>query len=181
MITQELLKHLMHYNPETGVFTRLITTNPRAKAGTIAGTKTSDGYLTVQIEGQPYRLHRLAFLYMTGELPPDELVVDHINQVRHDNRFFNLRIGTHAENLQNVRGANDWLNRTSKHRGVHWDSKRGKWFAQIAVNGKKRFLGRFESEEAALLAYESARDELHPFRPLDAANNNKKGLSAAAA
>ena len=169
MITQQILKQLMHYDPETGVFTRLITTNPRAKAGAVAGTKTGDGYLKSQINGRPYLLHRLAWLYMTGEMPPVGILMDHINQVKDDNRFKNLRLADHSLNGQNISQPQNWQSRTSSHRGVHWDSSRSMWFSQIAVSGKKKFLGRYQSEQDALKAYQRAREELHPFSP---ANDN---------
>lgn len=175
-ITQDSIKALFIYDEQTGVFTRRVTSNARAPAGTTAGTKIN-GYLKVVIGRRPYLLHRLAWLYVTGEMPPPGVQIDHINQIKSDNRFANLRLATPELNAQNIRQPQGWRGRTSEHRGVHWDSRRGMWFAQIAVSGKKKFLGRFASEAQAKQAYEAARDALHPFRP---ANDNDQIEAAAA-
>ena len=176
MITQQRLKQLFSYNPETGVFVRLVKTNSRARAGTVAGTLRPDGYLKVQIDKRPYMLHRLAWLYMTGHMPPDWLLMDHKNQIKTDNRWDNLRLADHSQNGQNIRQVQGRENRTSEHRGVHWDGRRQKWFAQIALHGRKKFIGRFNDEASALAAYEAARDTIHPFRP---ANENVQDSKAA--
>lgn len=86
---------------------------------------------------------------------------DHVNGDTLDNRRANLRVATHAENCQNHhrRVSRSF---TSKHRGVSWD-KRGGWRAQATINGKNRFLGRFDREEDAAVAAQAARDEGMPF------------------
>jgi hypothetical protein len=76
MITQEELKRVLHYDPDTGVFTRRVTLSSKAKAGDIVGTNMR-GYLQVCIHGKQYRLHRLAWLYVYGVFPEHE--TDHIN------------------------------------------------------------------------------------------------------
>lgn len=99
MLTQERLKHLLRYNPETGVFTWLVLPKrTRSNKGDIFGT-WDRGYFVGQVDGVLYKLHRLAFLYMTGAFPPEQ--VDHINGVRSDNRWCNLRVCNNAENNQN--------------------------------------------------------------------------------
>ena len=97
MITQERLKELFIYEPETGVFTRKYkkrTHNKKESHGWI-----QKGYWAIKIDGVKYLCHRLAFLYMTGSMPVD--CVDHINRNRGDNRWENLRDCTHAENRKN--------------------------------------------------------------------------------
>ena len=98
-LTQEYLKEQIHYNPETGIFTNAKTRNPRAKRGCVIGSDNGKGYLSTQINKSRFYLHRLAFLYMTGSLPDDE--VDHINHIRCDNRWCNLRLVSRSENRRN--------------------------------------------------------------------------------
>lgn len=99
MLTQKRLKQLVHYNPETGVFTRAsCTKRSGGRIGDTIGNRSS-GYLQVSLDGEQHLLHRLAFLYMTGEFPSE--VVDHRNKVRDDNRWSNLRACTRSENEMN--------------------------------------------------------------------------------
>lgn len=161
MITQEKLKQLLHYNPETGVFTRKATTSSRSVAGSIAGCIDWHGYRLVFIEGARYGAHRLAWLYMTGSWPAEQ--VDHKNGIRSDNQWDNLREATNAQNCQN---SATYKSNTSGFKGVTWDSSRGKWKAQIAVNGKQKIIGRFADKVVAHQAYLTAKSELHTFNPV---------------
>jgi hypothetical protein len=77
----------------------LVANCNRVKVGDTVGTYDGNGYLDTRIGGKTYKLHRLAFLYMEGEFPPDQ--VDHINTVRSDNRWVNLRKYTQLENMNN--------------------------------------------------------------------------------
>lgn len=98
MITQDRLRELLHYDPDTGIFTRLVSTGWRGKVGDVAGYKNPDGYLVIMIDYKLYLAHRLAWLYTYGRFPE---VTDHINGVRDDNRIVNLREVTNWENAQN--------------------------------------------------------------------------------
>ena len=80
MITQKRLKELLHYCPDSGVFTRLKSTSNRVKVGDIAGWKGKNGYIGINVGGVKERAHRLAFLYMTGDFPVFQ--TDHINGIR---------------------------------------------------------------------------------------------------
>lgn len=89
-LTAERLRELFRYDPSTGEFTRRVgTTNP-------------DGCVMVSVDGRQYRANRLAVLYMTGAWPSPDQVVDHINRVRTDDRWDNLRVCTPAENNSNA-------------------------------------------------------------------------------
>ena len=98
MVTQERLKELLHYCPDTGAFTWI-----KARRGVSlwrdAGCTMTEGYRSISVDSKPYGSHRLAFLYMTGKFPEDQ--IDHVNQVRDDNRWKNLRPVTHQENHRN--------------------------------------------------------------------------------
>ena len=111
MITQEYLKSVLSYDPETGIFTwkyrqgligKKISWNTRYSEKQ-AGTIDPVGYLGIAIEYKRYYAHRLAWLYMTGELP--KKYIDHLNGNKSDNRFLNLREATNSENQQNQKRA----------------------------------------------------------------------------
>lgn len=163
MLTQDELKTIIHYNPETGIFTNRVDRNPRSKKGEKI-TRGGPNYIFTQINKQNYMVHKLAFLYMLGEFPSTP--VDHINRDRIDNRWVNLRIVTHAENCRNLpprthyRGVPVSCSAT----GVSWDTGRGKWFASICYNEKQLNLGRYDNLFDACCARKSAEHEygFHP-------------------
>lgn len=100
MITQERLKSLLHYEPTTGIFTWKV--KPRHQTLRIGEALTSTfdtGYSRVKLDQKTYRLHRLAFLYMTGSIPDE---IDHINRIKTDNRWCNLREASRHENMSNL-------------------------------------------------------------------------------
>ena len=143
MLTQVRLKDVVEYDSMTGIFVRREHIR-RAPAGSIVGTKRSNGYLAMKIDGESYYLHRLAFLYVTGSMPSDN--VDHINGDKSDNRFSNLRPATVSQNSMN---RPKQTNNTSGYKGVLWDKSKEKWKAQI----KSRFIGYYNTAEAAHQAY----------------------------
>lgn len=147
MITQDRLKELLHYDPVTGIFTR---------NKNLAGFKNDRGYIIIKVDGYPYKAHRLAHLYMTGEWPIDE--VDHINGVTDDNRWCNLREAKHCENSRNRK-----LNKNNKsgYKGVHWLKKQQKWRAVITFEQRKIHLGCYDDPKIAYEAYCEAAKEYH--------------------
>jgi hypothetical protein len=157
MITQNELKQLLTYDPDTGVFTRRVNSKNHNNIGQVAGSINSKGYRIIKINGEPYKSHRLALLYMNGNMPIDS--VDHINGNRDDNRFVNLRECTNAENCQN-RGIS--RNNTSGYAGVSWHNASGKWHSSLA----NKYLGLFNTREEAHEAYLNAKAKLHTFQPI---------------
>jgi hypothetical protein len=99
MITQSRLKELLEYDPCTGVFTWLQHSNRKDLIGKCAGSKDPSGYIYLGIDGEYCAAHRLVFLYVEGTLPPDQ--VDHLNTIKDDNRWVNLRKCTRSENMSN--------------------------------------------------------------------------------
>lgn len=156
-LTQGRLKELLHYCPDTGVFTRRVRTSNRVHVGDVAGNRHCAGYWEICLGGKKHLAHRLAFLYMTGEWPKEH--VDHINSDRNDNRWANLRAATNSENMQNVRVARE--DNQSGLLGAHRNRRR--YFAKIRVDGKTRRLGSFGTAQEAHDAYMAAKKELHPF------------------
>lgn len=160
-ITQSKLQELFFYDPSTGVFTRRVTTSGRSKAGADVSCKTAAGYVEAMIAGKVVLMHRMAFLYMTGALPVGQ--VDHINGVRHDNRWCNLRAVEQSTNMQNLKKAT--VSNTST--GLLGSFKSGQsktnpYKAMIRIGGKNTHLGRFPTAEAAHDAYVAAKRIHHP-------------------
>lgn len=105
MLTQEYLKSIFSYDPETGIFIKNIYFDDkgRKRGGKKQGSLCRNGYIVLMINYKRYLVHRLAWFYMTGEWPKND--IDHINGIKRDNRFVNLREATKSENGQNRRGA----------------------------------------------------------------------------
>ena len=131
-LTAEYLRSVLHYSPETGIFTWKVSTAHRVKVGDVAGSQNGLGYLSIQLQSRPQLAHRLAWLYVYGSWPKDQL--DHINRNRSDNRISNLR---EVSNKQNMQNASKPSNNTSGHPGVYWHKQRSKWVAQIKHNYKQ--------------------------------------------
>lgn len=152
MLTSERLRELLHYNPETGVFTRRQTVGPKALSNQKAGCMRPDGYLVFRVDGRLYRAHRLAWLYSRGEWPAIE--IDHINRNPSDNRMCNLREATRSQNVANTK---KHIGNASGFKGVY--SHHSRWRAEIFVTGKKRHLGVFDTPEVAAGAYLAAAQQ----------------------
>lgn len=135
------------YNPETGVFTRLIGI-PGASAGTVAGGKNKDGYICIQISGKKVYAHRLAWLITNGEWPSAQ--IDHINRDKSDNRIANLRIADQSGNTINrdIRSDN-----TSGVTGVSKFGNAGKWRARGHIAGRAVHIGVFADKDQATKAF----------------------------
>ena len=99
MLTQPQLRKLFDYNPETGEVTRLLATSNFVKVGGPVGWVENTGYYRVHVQGKAYMLHKLIWVYMTGEWP--EFEIDHIDRDRLNNRWNNLRKATRSENMAN--------------------------------------------------------------------------------
>jgi len=121
----------------------------RVTAGTIAGCRTSDGYINIGFKGKKYPAHRLIYIYHHGNIP-DGYVVDHINKNKRDNRISNLRAVPVKQNSRNARvKSNNKYGVT----GVSWERRTKKWHAQIMVNGRNKGLGRYKFFENAVIAH----------------------------
>ncbi len=110
-----------------------------------------DGYAMATIRCERALLHRFILGIEKGK------VVDHINRNGLDCRRKNLRICSQSENRRNSSGK---INTSSSYKGVSWHKASKKWSAQIQLDGKKFYLGVFETELAALRAYRKKAREL---------------------
>jgi hypothetical protein len=151
-LTQERLKELLDYDPETGVFTWR-KRKGGARAGKKAGCVCHYGYIVIRIDDRLYRAARLAWFYTFGHWPHG--VVDHIDSNRKNDRLENLRVTSQRNNTRNTRMHKD---NKCGYKGVFQGRAKGRYYAQICVNGKRRHLGTFDCPREAHAAYvEAAR------------------------
>lgn len=151
MITQKELKSILHYDPVTGILTWLKRLSYSIKVNDEAGCADKDGYINIGIKGKLYKAHRLAWLYMTGFFPKED--IDHINHITGDNSFKNLRAVSHAENLKNQKLHK---NNISGYTGIYQSKGDKKWEVEIKVDGKTKYLGRFRNLEEAVIERKKA-------------------------
>lgn len=152
-ITAEELKKMLRYDEKTGLFTWLITSG-NAVVNKVAGT-CGTGYRIITIKQRYWKAHRLAWLYVYGELPHGML--DHINGDKDDNRISNLRECTRAQNALNSKA------RTTNKLGTKGISmtKSGNFRVRIHKNGKETLIGTFDCIEKAKQEYAKAAKEVY--------------------
>jgi HNH endonuclease/AP2 domain len=150
-MAQDDLAERVAYDPATGVF-RWKASKYRSRIGTVAGRRHLSGHISIEVNGKTYYAHRIAWLFMTGQWPKDE--IDHIDGDPSNNRFDNLREATHAQNLANRR------NRRPGLKGASFDKKLGKWQSYIHPQGRKQSLGYFNTAEEAHAAYVAKAKEV---------------------
>ena len=155
-ITQTMARHVVEYDPDTGVFTQIRTNSPRYKNSLPRRLceQDSKGYLQAMLYGIRIKLHVLAVIYMTG-VEPDRSkleVVDHINGDKTDNRWANLRVIPGGENVRN-----QLQYKSTTASGTTGVYKRGdKFLAHLRIDRKLHHLGTFETLAEAKHARNSA-------------------------
>lgn len=155
-LTQDYLKSILHYDPDTGVFTWLKKLSNNTKVMGVAGTIAQDGYVKIRINSQGYPAHRLAWFYFYGTFPQEQL--DHINLNRSDNAIKNLRIASHSDNQRNKK-----ISKSNKsgYKNVSWCARAKKWKVGLKVNGKSIHFGYFSDVNDANIAATNARNLMH--------------------
>lgn len=143
MITQEYLKSLLEYNPETGVF-RWLVKRKGIRDYDNAGSINNYGYNIIVIDGVKYKAHRLAWLYINGVIPDE---IDHIDRNKSNNAFNNLRECTHSQNMANQAAENVYQHRD-------------KFLASVKHNGKIIYGGTHATYEEAKAVAIKMKQEL---------------------
>ena len=141
-LPHEYIRSLFSYDPETGIFTRKET-------GENAVIGAGQGYFALKFSGFSVHAHRMAWFLVNGEWPEKE--IDHINRNRSDNRYWNLRLATRAENCANVTKHRDGK---TPYKGIYAHGKR--WAAALTHNGKRKHLGTYDTPEEAKKIYDAA-------------------------
>lgn len=164
------LKENLDYNPDTGLFVRRIakSNHPKAQVGQVAGWKTKNGYINISIGNKNYSAHRLAWLYVRGELP--DTGVDHKDLDKTNNRISNLRL---ADKSQNACNTNLIDRNTSGTKGVSWHKASKKWRAFVSVDRKVKHLGLFENKQEAIFIRREAEKKYYG----DFARSSNEGLT----
>lgn len=155
-LSQEELRAMLHYDPQTGEFVWLVKPSKKLPSGAIAGGLNDEGYRVIRIRGLLHKAHRLAWLYVHGEWPA--MCIDHINGVRDDNRTANLRCVSQRANMENQRFAH--TNSKTGLLGVTQDA--GRFTARIRSRGSLRYIGTYATPEEAAAAYIAKKRDLHP-------------------
>jgi hypothetical protein len=157
-LTYKKASEIFRYDRETGKLFWNVARRGVTR-GAEAGCKgRRDGYRRIGIGGVMYLAHRIIWLVETGQFPSKE--IDHINGITDDNRFENLREVTHRENCQNRR-----KHREGRLFGTYFSKRFEKWHSRIQIEGKRKHLGLFETEQEAHEAYIKAFSELNKERP----------------
>lgn len=152
-LTTDFLRHLLHYDPLTGKWT-WVNPLPRSKMrrGDIAGRLTMQGRRQIRIASGFYYSSRLAWLYMTGKWPKDQ--VDHVNRIKDDDRWENLREATQSQNSFN----REWAETNGDMRGIRHHGRKFK------VDIGTVYFGLFDTlEEAKSVRDKALNEQAGPF------------------
>jgi hypothetical protein len=152
-ITQERVRELFDYQDGQLVWKK--RTGPRSNPNQAAGSLMPQGYLRVKFDKKSHLVHRLVYLWHTGEMP---VFIDHQDQNKTNNKIENLRPATKGQNNCNTKLRKD---NKSGFCGVYWHKVAGAWSAEISVNQKKQRIGFFDSSKKAAQAYNDVAMRLH--------------------
>ncbi len=155
-LTQDRLKSLISYDPNTGRMEWIVHKTARVWPGMEVRGHSVRGYRRVQIDGHRYKAHDIAWLYMTGSFPAD--IVDHRDNNPDNLRWANLREATQQQNCHNT---SQRRNNTSGFKGVNFHKRSGKWHARVGLNYRRIFVGEFATAEEADAAARSVRAGVH--------------------
>lgn len=158
MITQDELRELVIYEEETGLIywrKRRVGCRRNVSAGCL---DKKSGYLFLQIKSKKYLAHRVAWVYVNGDIP-NGLQIDHIDHDRNNNKIKNLRAVTNSENQKNRKKS---IRNSTGVNGVYFDKRNSTYYVQIHLNGKQKSLGAFKYLCEAKKAREDA-DKCHGY------------------
>jgi HNH endonuclease/AP2 domain len=148
-VTRTRLRELLHYDSDTGEFRWWERVGEEIRLGGVAGC------VRICVEGRTYRAHQQAWLYMTGEW--GRPMIDHRDGDATNNSWSNLRQATASQNSANARRRRQ---NASRYKGVSLDKRSGRCCASIRKNGRRIYLGTFDTPQAAHAAYVEAARKL---------------------
>lgn len=125
------------------------------RRGHNAGNLDDNGYYVVRFRGSAYKAHRIVW-FLSNNLKDTELLIDHIDGNKTNNKISNLRLVTEKENARNRRAC---INRKhSEFKGVTLavNTFKKPWRADIKVEGKSITIGNYRTKEEAAKAYNNA-------------------------
>ena len=146
MLTQEQVRNLFDYNPNTGILRWKVSPSNNVVIGKVAGTLHQDGGIHISINNKIYKAHRIAWLYVYNQLPD---IIDHKDRIRHHNWISNLRDVSKSDNAFNSKLS---TKNTSGFKGVYFDKQLKKWRSQIFLNGSTKYLGSYQNINDAIYA-----------------------------
>ena len=141
------LQQAFDYDPATGIFRNKYTRNNKTKSGSVAGYAENTGYVRLALHNRRMQAHRVAWYFMTG-IDPMSKQIDHIDRVRSNNAWANLRLVTHSQNQVNAPAKG-------------WTRYRSRYYAQIRIDGALVSLGGYGTPEEAHEVYKAKHIELH--------------------
>lgn len=145
MLTQQEIKNLFDY--QDGIIYWKFNRSGIKNDGNGAGTLHHTGYKVVRINNKEYKVHRLIWIMFNGDIP-NKMFIDHIDRNKLNNKIENLRLATNQEN-----------NRNNSSNGFTWEPKRKVFRVGICIDGKKKYIGRYDTIIDARAAYLQARRE----------------------
>jgi len=155
-ITHAELTCLLYYDRETGNFYWRVNRYGVSKGDLAGSVDSRNKYRRIKINERLYLAHRLAWFYVSGQWPINE--IDHIDRNRSNNRICNLREATHAENMMNKPA---YKNSKTGIKGVYWHKQHKKYAATIQTRGVTKHIGLYVSIESAALARKQASQKIH--------------------
>lgn len=157
----ERLRSLLRLDSNTGLLHWIADRPNGAKSGDTAGYQDRNRYVRLEIDQVKLAAHRVVWALHTGNWPPDDMQIDHINSCKTDSRPFNLRLADNSQNQASARSRPG----ASGLRGVNWVATMGRWRAKIMKGKRTIHLGYFQDKHEAHAAYCQAAVDIHgPFR-----------------
>ena len=178
MLTQEIVKELFDYHPQTGNLTwkhrdrKWFKTDKQYNAWNTRYSNVIAGHkhlkcMGIKILSKQYLCHRIIWLYLYGSWPKNQ--IDHINGNPYDNRINNLRECTNQENSQNKKNY-----KTNKTGFLGVRKYKNKFRAEITINAKSIYLGVYNTPEEAYEKYLMAKEKYHIFNPVPRENSSQR-------
>ncbi|HEY6861677.1 MAG TPA: HNH endonuclease [Pseudolabrys sp.] len=149
------VREMLDYDRETGVLKWSQSEKVRPQfRGTVAGTIQYDGYRCLRFKFHRYYAHVLIWFHVHGAWPREQ--IDHWDLNRDNNALANLRLATPRQNSVNTKVSKK---NTSGFKGVC--EQNGRWIAQMRQDGKRGYIGSFDTAEEAFEAYKQAALKQH--------------------